>query len=153
MVRPFYRSSNILLLLISLSLPFSELLPILAPLLRHLYYYYYYIQFTLFTVTMVRRDLTETSGAPPPRTSRNLSTPARNPRRNPPSPTEPNFGNLLSNLHTEEKTLVRQLEKNLYKTNSAESAINFNSTNDNICLLYTSPSPRDGLLSRMPSSA
>ena len=25
--------------------------------------------------------------------------------------------------------------------------------NDNICLLYTSPSPRDGLLSRMPSSA
>ena len=26
-------------------------------------------------------------------------------------------------------------------------------TNYNICLLYTSPSPRDGLLSRMPSSA
>ena len=26
-------------------------------------------------------------------------------------------------------------------------------TNDNACLLYTSPSPRDGLLSRMPSSA
>ena len=25
--------------------------------------------------------------------------------------------------------------------------------NDGICLLYTSPSPRDGLLSRMPSSA
>ena len=25
--------------------------------------------------------------------------------------------------------------------------------NDVICLLYTSPSPRDGLLSRMPSSA
>ena len=24
---------------------------------------------------------------------------------------------------------------------------------DHICLLYTSPSPRDGLLSRMPSSA
>ena len=24
---------------------------------------------------------------------------------------------------------------------------------DGICLLYTSPSPRDGLLSRMPSSA
>ena len=24
---------------------------------------------------------------------------------------------------------------------------------DNYCLLYTSPSPRDGLLSRMPSSA
>ena len=26
-------------------------------------------------------------------------------------------------------------------------------THNNICLLYTSPSPRDGLLSRMPSSA
>ena len=25
--------------------------------------------------------------------------------------------------------------------------------NNKICLLYTSPSPRDGLLSRMPSSA
>ena len=28
-----------------------------------------------------------------------------------------------------------------------------NMPKDNICLLYTSPSPRDGLLSRMPSSA
>ena len=27
------------------------------------------------------------------------------------------------------------------------------STEDKTCLLYTSPSPRDGLLSRMPSSA
>ena len=26
-------------------------------------------------------------------------------------------------------------------------------TKGNLCLLYTSPSPRDGLLSRMPSSA
>ena len=26
-------------------------------------------------------------------------------------------------------------------------------TDDIVCLLYTSPSPRDGLLSRMPSSA
>ena len=26
-------------------------------------------------------------------------------------------------------------------------------TKSNLCLLYTSPSPRDGLLSRMPSSA
>ena len=28
-----------------------------------------------------------------------------------------------------------------------------NTSNDVACLLYTSPSPRDGLLSRMPSSA
>ena len=29
----------------------------------------------------------------------------------------------------------------------------FQITKYNVCLLYTSPSPRDGLLSRMPSSA
>ena len=29
----------------------------------------------------------------------------------------------------------------------------FDLIKNNICLLYTSPSPRDGLLSRMPSSA
>ena len=29
----------------------------------------------------------------------------------------------------------------------------FYATSTNTCLLYTSPSPRDGLLSRMPSSA
>ena len=29
----------------------------------------------------------------------------------------------------------------------------YKSLHSNICLLYTSPSPRDGLLSRMPSSA
>ena len=34
------------------------------------------------------------------------------------------------------------------QTNSA-----WGNTNINFCLLYTSPSPRDGLLSRMPSSA
>ena len=36
------------------------------------------------------------------------------------------------------------------KTRSLES---FLTSNTNRCLLYTSPSPRDGLLSRMPSSA
>ena len=30
---------------------------------------------------------------------------------------------------------------------------NMMNNNSHICLLYTSPSPRDGLLSRMPSSA
>ena len=33
------------------------------------------------------------------------------------------------------------------------SEINFVSASRQGCLLYTSPSPRDGLLSRMPSSA
>ena len=31
--------------------------------------------------------------------------------------------------------------------------IDLDKTSPNTCLLYTSPSPRDGLLSRMPSSA
>ena len=40
-------------------------------------------------------------------------------------------------------------------TISAQAALIYNrsSANTNACLLYTSPSPRDGLLSRMPSSA
>ena len=54
----------------------------------------------------------------------------------------------------------------LYKPDSLASFLEFSKTNPkekfvyviqqpppNICLLYTSPSPRDGLLSRMPSSA
>ena len=34
-----------------------------------------------------------------------------------------------------------------------EAIENFDKALQIICLLYTSPSPRDGLLSRMPSSA
>ena len=34
-----------------------------------------------------------------------------------------------------------------------EKATKVKAEEDTICLLYTSPSPRDGLLSRMPSSA
>ena len=37
--------------------------------------------------------------------------------------------------------------------NSIAKQLNDQNTNLNGCLLYTSPSPRDGLLSRMPSSA
>ena len=33
------------------------------------------------------------------------------------------------------------------------NVLRYTSTNNTGCLLYTSPSPRDGLLSRMPSSA
>ena len=41
-------------------------------------------------------------------------------------------------------------------TNSSIGSVQFRNkttTTPNTCLLYTSPSPRDGLLSRMPSSA
>ena len=41
-----------------------------------------------------------------------------------------------------------------FYSNMAHSLFNpWNSTQELTCLLYTSPSPRDGLLSRMPSSA
>ena len=42
------------------------------------------------------------------------------------------------------------------KAENAQSFLQFDRHGDvldNFCLLYTSPSPRDGLLSRMPSSA
>ena len=39
------------------------------------------------------------------------------------------------------------------KSPSATTAVAAGSEMDSDCLLYTSPSPRDGLLSRMPSSA
>ena len=59
----------------------------------------------------------------------------------------------------EEEPLKKQWEKMEKLTKSLEKKDrtiwlmgDFNSL-DNVCLLYTSPSPRDGLLSRMPSSA
>ena len=42
---------------------------------------------------------------------------------------------------------VQIVRNAMIKTNSNELSMNWD------CLLYTSPSPRDGLLSRMPSSA
>ena len=36
---------------------------------------------------------------------------------------------------------------------SKNTAVDYQDTRINICLLYTSPSPRDATLSRMPSSA
>ena len=50
-----------------------------------------------------------------------------------------------------EKPLVEIVLK---ETNGNQTqASNILGINRNTCLLYTSPSPRDGLLSRMPSSA
>ena len=46
-------------------------------------------------------------------------------------------------------------DETLYTTQSGSTVviIGFTMANVHTCLLYTSPSPRDGLLSRMPSSA
>ena len=53
------------------------------------------------------------------------------------------------------KSLESQNPKGVQKSNSKGwHSQDFDMNADNInCLLYTSPSPRDGLLSRMPSSA
>ena len=71
------------------------------------------------------------------------------------------FGNLIGF----EKKLITKTEYGTKLPNITNSidVLNINTTaitdsivngiNTNTCLIYTSPSPRDGLLSRMPSSA
>ena len=51
--------------------------------------------------------------------------------------------------------LIEDYEEKYYKVESPDpiAAIQIRMEELNLCLLYTSPSPRDGLLSRMPSSA
>ena len=54
-----------------------------------------------------------------------------------------------------EKSLLQneEIEKVSKKPLSDEELSSLIKASNNNCLLYTSPSPRDGLLSRMPSSA
>ena len=53
--------------------------------------------------------------------------------------------------------IFEELEKIVQKMDSGdislEKSLDFFEKGMKLCLLYTSPSPRDGLLSRMPSSA
>ena len=52
------------------------------------------------------------------------------------------------------KGAVMILPANVNKASGLKAALKvMNLSPHNVCLLYTSPSPRDGLLSRMPSSA
>ena len=54
------------------------------------------------------------------------------------------------------ESLAKHLIEEAYELLDALAAMQTNPENHdmlNDCLLYTSPSPRDGLLSRMPSSA
>ena len=53
----------------------------------------------------------------------------------------------LLSIHVLYQVIVNQYEENII------IATWINSGSLDVCLLYTSPSPRDGLLSRMPSSA
>ena len=50
-----------------------------------------------------------------------------------------------------ESSLALEILKNA--DNNSLWTVNKKVDHDSTCLLYTSPSPRDGLLSRMPSSA
>ena len=61
----------------------------------------------------------------------------------------------LTQLVTSQSKERNELQNTLKQTDKAIGRANkaLRRAKENICLLYTSPSPRDGLLSRMPSSA
>ena len=64
----------------------------------------------------------------------------------------PNIGRLYDYLHASDALILnRQVETKAVVSSTAHQCLG--SGCPIICLLYTSPSPRDGLLSRMPSSA
>ena len=52
-----------------------------------------------------------------------------------------------------EKTLMQKPSPSSLGEIRIHCITHFLTEHYNVCLLYTSPSPRDGLLSRMPSSA
>ena len=61
--------------------------------------------------------------------------------------------NKVRDLISKHESLEKELSSGTVdKKKFAEKSKEYSDLND-ICLLYTSPSPRDGLLSRMPSSA
>ena len=51
------------------------------------------------------------------------------------------------------ESIIKEAEERLTISKEKMNLENSNLLSDKNCLLYTSPSPRDGLLSRMPSSA
>ena len=73
------------------------------------------------------------------------------------------FSTVIANVHDElvVKTLVQERDKKFLTSGSKEFSERILISEEHdvfiwgvvTCLLYTSPSPRDGLLSRMPSSA
>ena len=50
-------------------------------------------------------------------------------------------------------TVQQRVEESIQQLFPSVKRVHSSSRTDTGCLLYTSPSPRDGLLSRMPSSA
>ena len=64
----------------------------------------------------------------------------------------PTIGAEISGIDLSNNLNSQDLD-NIYKNLIDHKVIFFRNQNLKPCLLYTSPSPRDGLLSRMPSSA
>ena len=68
--------------------------------------------------------------------------------------------NLITKTSSQEYLRVKNLFRKVKLTDQVKEAATFfqkyvieQGDRPDVCLLYTSPSPRDGLLSRMPSSA
>ena len=61
------------------------------------------------------------------------------------------LGEFLNPYTLFKKQGIKELK--LERQEESQLATGLNNNSDKSCLLYTSPSPRDGLLSRMPSSA
>ena len=68
-------------------------------------------------------------------------------------PNAANQGDLIFKLDQDRSWLLENLDKGKWPEIRSELAALERKISKFICLLYTSPSPRDGLLSRMPSSA
>ena len=64
---------------------------------------------------------------------------------------------LVNNAPSIQSGLIKDIDLSAWRTNFKANLdavfLSLNILMPKICLLYTSPSPRDGLLSRMPSSA
>ena len=60
---------------------------------------------------------------------------------------------IWNNLTGQNEIQSKDASTGMMTTNSNLSSTSDSVGSTTICLLYTSPSPRDGLLSRMPSSA
>ena len=61
---------------------------------------------------------------------------------------------LTSSLDAQIKDIKNKIDEVENLKNEAQKALDeLRERESKVCLLYTSPSPRDGLLSRMPSSA
>ena len=70
-----------------------------------------------------------------------------------PQSTEEVLKLVIQDLNSFRQDLTNQLGEDVNRLRVEKKQLNEDVSKLRSCLLYTSPSPRDGLLSRMPSSA